>query len=243
MMKLYLSSSRYVTVLLLFVTSIAWSQSRTVTGKVTSGDDGSVIPGANVIEKGTANGVSTDADGGFSINVGDNATLVFSFVGYTSQEIVVGNVDEELRRGRMRLHGTGHGDGVLGVAQAVVRFVLDAWTLVFLFFHARLETAALDHEVADDAVENGVRVVAGVDVLDEVGHGDRGLFGVQLQDDVAVVGAQFDFGHAEIRSFKAIEIGCAGSRNNPDAQSTGGDTRFAAVFLQWRSIFAPVCRC
>lgn len=89
-MKLYLSSSRYVTVLLLFVTSIAWSQSRTVTGKVTSGDDGSVIPGANVIEKGTANGVSTDADGGFSINVGDNATLVFSFVGYTSQEIVVG---------------------------------------------------------------------------------------------------------------------------------------------------------
>ena len=69
---------------------MAWSQSRTITGKVTSSDDGSDLPGVNVIEKGTNNGTATDANGNFSINVGDNATLVFSFVGYTSQEVAVG---------------------------------------------------------------------------------------------------------------------------------------------------------
>ncbi|MNP58533.1 hypothetical protein D3C76_1534580 [compost metagenome] len=71
----------------------------------------------------------------------------------------------------MRLHGAGHGNGVLVVAQAVVGFVLNARALVFLFFHARFETTALDHEVADYTVENGVFVVAGFNVSNEVGHG------------------------------------------------------------------------
>jgi TonB-linked SusC/RagA family outer membrane protein len=61
-----------------------------VTGKVTSADDGSALPGVNVVEKGTGNGATTDADGNYSIKVGANATLVFSFVGYSSQEIAVG---------------------------------------------------------------------------------------------------------------------------------------------------------
>jgi TonB-dependent starch-binding outer membrane protein SusC len=91
MSKFYLSLSRYLTVLLMLVTSLAWSQSRTVTGKVTSADDGAGLPGVNVIEKGTNNGTATDADGNYSLNVGSNATLVFSFVGYQSQETVVGN--------------------------------------------------------------------------------------------------------------------------------------------------------
>jgi hypothetical protein len=104
------------------------------------------------------------------------------------EEAVVSHVDEELRGSRMRLHGAGHGDGVLVVGKAVVSFVLDAWALVFLFFHAWLETAALDHEVTDDAVENGVFVVTGFNVFDEVGHGDRGFLGVQFEDDVTVVG-------------------------------------------------------
>jgi len=103
----------------------------------------------------------------------------------------------------MRLHGTGHGDGVLVVGKAVVRFVLDAWALVFLFFHARLETAALDHEVADDTVENGVFVVAGFHVFNEVGDGDRRFLGVQLDDDVTVVGGQFDLRHVYY-SFQGI---------------------------------------
>jgi TonB-dependent starch-binding outer membrane protein SusC len=89
MTKFYLSLSRYLAVLLLFVTTMAWSQSRTVTGKVVSAEDGTGLPGVNIIEKGTNNGTATDADGNYSINVGDNATLVYSFVGYSSQEVVV----------------------------------------------------------------------------------------------------------------------------------------------------------
>jgi TonB-dependent starch-binding outer membrane protein SusC len=90
MTKFYLSFSRYFTVLLLFVTTMAWSQSRTVTGKVISAEDNAGLPGVNVLEKGTSNGTVTDANGSYSVTVGDNSTLVFSFVGYASQEISVG---------------------------------------------------------------------------------------------------------------------------------------------------------
>src|SRR5688500_16414183 len=84
MRKFYLSLSRYVTVLLILVTSVAWSQSKTVNGKVTSADDGSGIPGVNVLEKGTSNGTVTDSNGSYSISIASSSTLVFSFVGYTS---------------------------------------------------------------------------------------------------------------------------------------------------------------
>ena len=73
------------------MTSAAWSQSKTVTGKVTSEDDGAGIPGVNVLEKGTSNGTVTDATGSYSISSAADATLVFSFVGYASQEVAVGN--------------------------------------------------------------------------------------------------------------------------------------------------------
>jgi iron complex outermembrane recepter protein len=60
----------------------------TVTGRVT-GDDGLGIPGASVLERGTTNGTVTNFDGVYSLRVGNNATLVFSFMGYTPQEIPV----------------------------------------------------------------------------------------------------------------------------------------------------------
>jgi TonB-linked SusC/RagA family outer membrane protein len=48
------------------------------------------LPGANVIEKGTTNGTTTDADGRFSLNVqSENSVLVFSFIGYVTQEVAV----------------------------------------------------------------------------------------------------------------------------------------------------------
>jgi TonB-dependent SusC/RagA subfamily outer membrane receptor len=91
MTKFYLSVSRYLVVLLLLCNTVAWAQSRTVSGKVTSGDDGSSIPGVNVIEKGTSNGTVTDADGNYSLTVtSGESILVFSFVGFMSQEATVG---------------------------------------------------------------------------------------------------------------------------------------------------------
>lgn len=89
MIKLFTKVTRCLPLLLL-IAHASFAQ-QVVMGKVTSSDDGSPIPGVNVLEKGTTNGSVTDGDGGFKINVGSNATLVFSFVGYASQEIAVGN--------------------------------------------------------------------------------------------------------------------------------------------------------
>ncbi|SHI49737.1 TonB-linked outer membrane protein, SusC/RagA family [Arenibacter nanhaiticus] len=64
------------------------AQSKTVTGTVTD-DLGNPLPGVNVVEKGTANGVSTDFDGNFSLNVPNSATLVFSSLGFSTMEVLV----------------------------------------------------------------------------------------------------------------------------------------------------------
>ena len=64
-------------------------QSKKVTGKVRD-SEGELI-GATVMEKGTSNGVITDYNGNFSIDVSPNATLVVSYVGYVTQEVRVGN--------------------------------------------------------------------------------------------------------------------------------------------------------
>jgi TonB-linked SusC/RagA family outer membrane protein len=69
----------------------AQAQSRVITGKVTSMEDGSSLPGVAVILKGTQTGTATIADGTFSLSVpGDNAVLQFSFLGFVTQEISVG---------------------------------------------------------------------------------------------------------------------------------------------------------
>lgn len=73
-----------------FVLSV-WAQERTVTGTVTDVETGETVPGANVIEKGTTNGTTTDLDGNYSLSVGEGATLVISFVGYRQMEIEVGS--------------------------------------------------------------------------------------------------------------------------------------------------------
>ena len=76
-----------------FFCSLAFSsmaQEKSITGKVI-GDDGSALPGVAVTIKGTTKGTSTDADGNFRVSVPGNARLVFSYVGYVSQEIAVGN--------------------------------------------------------------------------------------------------------------------------------------------------------
>ncbi|MBD3660747.1 MAG: TonB-dependent receptor plug domain-containing protein, partial [Arenibacter algicola] len=65
------------------------AQNKTVTGTV-SDDLGTPLPGVNVVVKGTSTGTSTDFDGNFSINVENNATLVFSSLGFTKKEIAVG---------------------------------------------------------------------------------------------------------------------------------------------------------
>lgn len=72
------------------LSTIQQSIFETVRGKVTD-ETGTALPGVNVLIKGTSQGTSTDVDGQFSLNVSNsNAILVFSFVGYLPQEVVVG---------------------------------------------------------------------------------------------------------------------------------------------------------
>ncbi|MGA1543356.1 MAG: SusC/RagA family TonB-linked outer membrane protein [Saprospiraceae bacterium] len=63
---------------------------KTVSGTVTDAS-GEVMIGVNILEVGTSNGTITDLDGNFSIEVSDDATLEFSMVGYTPQQIEVGS--------------------------------------------------------------------------------------------------------------------------------------------------------
>lgn len=77
--------------LFMMVSASALAQSRTITGKVTSSDDGSPIPGVSVVIKGTTRGTTTDANGSYQISANDNATVTFSYVGYQPQTVVVGN--------------------------------------------------------------------------------------------------------------------------------------------------------
>lgn len=68
------------------------AQSKTITGRVTSADEPTGVPGASVVVKGTTQGTVTNLDGSFSLQVpSDASTLVFSFVGYLTKEVTVGS--------------------------------------------------------------------------------------------------------------------------------------------------------
>lgn len=76
--------------LLMLVAVPSLAQSQRVSGLVTD-ENGQGVPGVSIIEKGTTNGITTDNDGKYSLNVGgSNSVLVFSFIGYTTQEVPVG---------------------------------------------------------------------------------------------------------------------------------------------------------
>src|SRR5690349_11617168 len=60
-----------------------------VKGKVTSSTDQSALPGINILIKGSTTGTSTNADGTFEIQAGEEAVLVISGIGYLTQEVPV----------------------------------------------------------------------------------------------------------------------------------------------------------
>ena len=77
--------------LLLLMLGFTPPQGRTITGKVTSYDDGSGMPGVDVFVKGTKNTAVTNAEGNYNITISAHGgTLVFSFVGYITKEVKVG---------------------------------------------------------------------------------------------------------------------------------------------------------
>ena len=81
-----------ITLLTVFSISAAFAQGREVSGTILDATLGDPLPGVTVLIKGTTRGTTTDLDGRFSLTVqpGDE-TLVFSFVGFTAQELAIGN--------------------------------------------------------------------------------------------------------------------------------------------------------
>jgi TonB family protein len=77
------------------VSGAAVRANRVITGKVTSAEDGSSLPGVNVIIKGSTMGTITDANGNYQLEVSDvQPTLVFSFIGFRSEEVPAGERQE-----------------------------------------------------------------------------------------------------------------------------------------------------
>ena len=88
-----LKSMRKVFTLFALLTTVlvasSFAQERTVKGVVKS-ESGEPLPGVNVVIDGTTTGTITDLDGNYSLKVGDNATLVFTFIGFEQKKVAVG---------------------------------------------------------------------------------------------------------------------------------------------------------
>ena len=82
-----------LTLCLALAVQFLFAQEKMVSG-VVSDDQGMPLPGATVIVKGTTNGTTTDFDGNYSIDASVGDTLSFSFIGYVTQDIVVGSSDQ-----------------------------------------------------------------------------------------------------------------------------------------------------
>ena len=76
---------------LCMIVQFGFAQTLTVTGVVTSKDDGQPVIGASILVKGTTNGTITDFDGNYTITADKGQTLVVSYVGMKTQEIVIKN--------------------------------------------------------------------------------------------------------------------------------------------------------
>ena len=74
-----------ITLFLFFISAFSLFAQKEINGKVID-NSGAVLPGVNIIEKGSNNGTATDADGNYRIKVKDGATLVYSFLGFSTIE-------------------------------------------------------------------------------------------------------------------------------------------------------------
>ncbi|AXT56411.1 SusC/RagA family TonB-linked outer membrane protein [Aquimarina sp. AD1] len=81
-----------LTLLLAFVVQLTFAQEKTISGNVTD-NSGLPLPGVNIVVKGTSKGTQSDFDGNYTIQVNRGAVLSFSYLGFTTKEVVVGDGD------------------------------------------------------------------------------------------------------------------------------------------------------
>ena len=75
----------------IMLSQILWAQNLTIKGQVTDARTSELLPGVTIIIKGSMTGTITDGSGNYSIKANTGQTLVFSFMGFTTQEFIVGN--------------------------------------------------------------------------------------------------------------------------------------------------------
>src|SRR5690606_22902253 len=93
--------SGILTLLLALIVQISVAQEKTISGTVAD-DTGLPLPGVNIIIKGTTTGTQSDVDGNYYIEAAVGQTLVYSYVGFDTQEIAVGasnNIDVAMKAG------------------------------------------------------------------------------------------------------------------------------------------------
>jgi len=85
-----LSTKQFLMLIMALVVQVSFAQEKSVTGTVTD-SNGLSLPGVNIIERGTSNGVQSDFDGKYSITTTKGSQLIFSFIGFTTKAITVGD--------------------------------------------------------------------------------------------------------------------------------------------------------
>ncbi len=155
----------------LLFTAVTWAQS-TVTGTVTGADLNAPLPGANVIERGTRNGTTSDFDGNFTLQTTKNAgSIVVSFVGYGSVTLSF-NGDTDL--GTIRLSPDNTLEEVIVIGSGVIDLAEDRQTPIAVSTITKSEIQ--ERAVGNVEVPEIIKNTPSVFVTSQTGFGDGQLF-------------------------------------------------------------------
>ncbi|WP_194766525.1 SusC/RagA family TonB-linked outer membrane protein [Tamlana sp. I1] len=179
-----------------------------ITGTVTGGSDNMPLPGVNVVEKGTRNGAVTDFDGNFSLQLTSvSRTLVFSYIGYKTQEVVIGdstNIAVQLEEDTATLDEV----VVIGFQQVKREKILGAVDTV--------KSESINQAAPVDALQGIQGKVAGVQITSNNGPGEgfdikiRGVstFTAGATGPLYVVDGQqtFDIDNIDPNDIESLEV-------------------------------------
>ena len=170
--------TQFLLLAIALVFSTAAIAQSTVTGTVTDSETNTPLPGVNVIEKGTTNGVSSDFDGNFSIKTGSSdAVIVISYVGFLSQEI---SISGDINLGNIILEAS--------------TFGLDEVSIIASVAVDRKTPVAVSTVKADQ-----IQLKLGSQEFPEILKSTPGIFATRA-------GGGFGDGRVNVRGFKSVNV-------------------------------------
>ena len=210
---------------LAFGLNVVLAQPRELTGNVTSADDGGTMPGVSISVKGTTIGTITDMNGKFTLKApADAKTLVFSFVGMTTQEVAIGNravINVQLKSENISVDEV----VVVGYGVQKKREVTGSISQVKGDAMANLATPSFESQLAGRSA--GVQITASNGVLGEapririrgVGSISQGTYPLVVVDGMPIItgdvggyastNAMGDINPADIQSVEILKDGSA----------------------------------